>query len=350
MQTLPITRCRTDGFAGYALAWSPFFPGRLALASSQNFGLVGNGRLHLLGYQPQTRQLGVEKAFDTQDGLYDLAWSETHENQIVSASGDGSIKLWDIALNDFPIRNWHEHQREVFSVDWNNLDKSTFASSSWDHTIKLWRPELPHSLQTIPAHSACVYAALFSPSQPQTLASVSSDGFLKVWDLNSPTAASGNASLAIPAHPTEILSLDWNKYQPFLVATGSVDRTVKIHDIRKASSAMSTPTAMPGQACVETLLGHDYAIRKVAWSPHSATLLASASYDMSARIWNAQSPGTIGQPPQLQWSGKSAQSTNLRKVHTAHTEFVVGLAWSLYEDGLIASCSWDTETHLWPVR
>lgn len=38
-------------------------------------------------------------SFDTQDGMYDVAWSELHENQIASACGDGSIKLWDITLN-----------------------------------------------------------------------------------------------------------------------------------------------------------------------------------------------------------------------------------------------------------
>ena len=34
-------------------------------------------------------------SFDTQDGLFDLAWSEIHENQIVTAVGDGSIRLFD---------------------------------------------------------------------------------------------------------------------------------------------------------------------------------------------------------------------------------------------------------------
>jgi hypothetical protein len=38
-------------------------------------------------------------SFDTQDGLYDVAWSEIHENQAVIASGDGSLKLFDITLN-----------------------------------------------------------------------------------------------------------------------------------------------------------------------------------------------------------------------------------------------------------
>ena len=41
--------------------------------------------------------------FDTQDGLYDLAWSEVHENQIATASGDGSVKLWDLMLNASPF-------------------------------------------------------------------------------------------------------------------------------------------------------------------------------------------------------------------------------------------------------
>lgn len=43
--------------------------------------------------------LVFNQSFDTQDGLYDVAWSEVHENQVVSGSGDGSIKLWDITLN-----------------------------------------------------------------------------------------------------------------------------------------------------------------------------------------------------------------------------------------------------------
>ena len=38
-------------------------------------------------------------SYETQDGLYDLAWSEVHENQFVTASGDGPLKLWDVMLN-----------------------------------------------------------------------------------------------------------------------------------------------------------------------------------------------------------------------------------------------------------
>ena len=112
---LPSSSLNTPGFAHYAVAWSPFHNTRLAVASSANFGLVGNGRLQIVSLGPlipnitngsnnnipstPLPSLVLEKQYPTQYGLYDVAWSEIHENQLVSASGDGSIRLWDITLN-----------------------------------------------------------------------------------------------------------------------------------------------------------------------------------------------------------------------------------------------------------
>ena len=44
---------RTQGFNGYAVKYSPFFDSRIAVAASANFGLVGNGRLYILGLTPK---------------------------------------------------------------------------------------------------------------------------------------------------------------------------------------------------------------------------------------------------------------------------------------------------------
>ena len=40
---------QTQGFCGYSVKYSPFFDSRIAVAASANFGLVGNGRLYILG-------------------------------------------------------------------------------------------------------------------------------------------------------------------------------------------------------------------------------------------------------------------------------------------------------------
>jgi peroxin-7 len=85
----------------------------------------------------------LDDSYDTQDALYDIAWSESHENQLVVASGDGSVKLFDITLDQFPVMSWQEHKREVYSVSWNMVSKDTFLSSSWDGTIKLVRKPFP---------------------------------------------------------------------------------------------------------------------------------------------------------------------------------------------------------------
>jgi peroxin-7 len=136
--------------------YSPFFEDRIACASAANFGLVGNGRLWILRTNTGPHGMDAEKFYDTQDGLFDAAWSEQHEHQLVTGSGDGTIKLWDITLSvsnvmivndlflligcmvdqEFPVQNWAEHTREVYSVNWNLIRKDTFLSASWDLTVK----------------------------------------------------------------------------------------------------------------------------------------------------------------------------------------------------------------------
>jgi len=75
--------------------------------------------------------------WDTADSIYDTAWSEINESQIIAACGDGSVKMYDIGTDQFPVQSWQEHNREVYAVSWNLVSKDTFASSSWDGTIKV---------------------------------------------------------------------------------------------------------------------------------------------------------------------------------------------------------------------
>lgn len=53
--------------------------------------------------------------FDTKDGLFDVAWNESHENQLAVASGDGSIKLFDIMVKvGLPWKD-NESHRNAFA-------------------------------------------------------------------------------------------------------------------------------------------------------------------------------------------------------------------------------------------
>ncbi|KAJ1557881.1 peroxisomal targeting signal 2 receptor, partial [Cladochytrium tenue] len=290
--------------------YSPFFEHRLACASAANFGIVGNGRLWIFNTAapPGTANpdAAVERTYDTQDGLFDIAWSEVHENQLVTSSGDGSIKLWDLSLADFPIRNWSEHAREVFSVNWNLVSKDTFLSASWDHSIKLWSPESETSLSTWQDHTHCVYQATWSPTSATAFASASGDGTVRTWDARAP-----RASTVLRAHDGEVLALDWNKYDPAVLVSGSVDRSVRAWDLRRPDR----PLAIVGT--------HGYAVRRLRCSPHSRAVVASVGYDMTARFWDldAAAAAAAGPPPPP------------LHVHDLHTEFVLGVDLNMFVPG-----------------
>lgn len=133
--------------------------------------------------------------------------------------------------------------------------------------------------------------------------------------------------------PSEALTHDWNKYRDTIIATAGVDTVVRTFDIRN-----------PAGGPVAALRGHEYAVRKVSWSPHASDMLLSASYDMTCRVWSDGS--TMGQQQQQQpGMGREVGRMGL------HTEFVTGVDWCLFgAEGWAASCAWDQKLLVWDAR
>jgi peroxin-7 len=239
------------------------------------------------------------------------------------------------------------------------VTKDRFASSSWDGTVKIWQPNIPQSILTLPTHS-CTYSTLFSPHSPSILSAVSSDSHLRIFDLRTPASASNHLTLSIPIHapkrvqqsgpgipppqafpPSEALTHDWNKYRDTIIATAGVDRLIRTFDIRAPHSGPLT-----------ILSGHEYAVRKLAWSPHLPDLLLSASYDMTCRVWRDGYNGEAGDTDPMKNGMNPAQAMGqeIGKM-SAHTEFVTGVDWCLFgSEGWCASCAWDERICVWDVR
>jgi peroxin-7 len=133
--------------------------------------------------------------------------------------------------------------------------------------------------------------------------------------------------------PAEVLTHDWNKYNDTVVATGGVDRILRTFDIRN-------PTGGP----MTLMQGHEYAVRKLAWSPHASDVLISASYDMTVRLWND------GSSQQAQ-PAAGARVGQQMGVMNRHTEFVTGVDWCLFGvGGWVASVGWDERVLLWDAN
>ncbi|KAK6803869.1 hypothetical protein RDI58_001653 [Solanum bulbocastanum] len=196
---------------------------------TENFGILGNGRVHILQLSPNG-PISKLIAFDTTDGVYDVCWSEAHDSLAIVASSDGSVKLYDIFLP--PINN-------------PILDRNI-------------------SVRTFKENAYCVYSASWNPRHADIFSSTSGDCTTRIWDVPEP-----GSTMILPAHKFEILTCDWNKYDDCIIATTSVDKSIKIWDIRN----YRVPIAV--------LNGHGYAVRKVRFSPHRASAMASCSYDMT---------------------------------------------------------------------
>jgi peroxin-7 len=224
-----------------------------------------------------------------------------------------------------------EHSAEVSSVHWNQVAKTSFLSASWDGSIKLWDPHHPTSLSTYCGHTGCVYAGIHSPRHSHRFLSCGTDGSLRIWDTKLPPShatslalgrVEGGAVQVVRAHEGEVLSADWDKYQDFLVYTGGVDRSIKMWDLRRPSLPLGF------------LHGHGYAVRRLKTSPHQEGVLGSVSYDMSCRVWG---------PTRVR--GRAGELWRCEE----HTEFVQGLDFHLFWPGRIATCGWDRRVCVWTL-
>lgn len=302
-------------YATNSLAPSPFSPDLIAVASGTNFGLQGQGALHIIRKNVDN-SLNQVSRYRTPDCVFDLAWSEKHQDILAAACGDGSVLLYNINQpNEQPISIWKEHTREVFGIDWSNLQKDTFATCSWDGTIKLWTTNSPRSIKTIPPSNfpsstsppPCVYTTLFSPHDLNLIASSTSSGLIHIHDLrNQPNSS---MILSILAHPSsECLTFDWNKYDKNILVSGGTDKALRLWDLRMISVAGGGGD--PGgtqKGRVGEGRGHGLAVKRVQsvfslccpplrfstiltsslwttrFSPYAKDILASVSYDMTCK-------------------------------------------------------------------
>ncbi|KAJ1551077.1 protein with putative role during mitosis, partial [Cladochytrium tenue] len=174
----------------------------------------------------------VRKAVASEDGKL-----------IASCSNDQTVRVWDFASGDCKeVLRGHEHVvecvvfapvsstpniRELAGIDPKSKEAAVvgqyLASGSRDKTIKIWDSTTGQCLFTFTGHDNWVRALAFHPNG-KLLFSVSDDKTLRVWDLRAGRCLRTLES----AHDHFVTSVDVLAGGRALVATGSVDQTVRL--------------------------------------------------------------------------------------------------------------------------
>lgn len=296
----------TSDFEFYSCKFSPFDQTKIAATQAQYYGMIGNGRLSIYDFDLNRNAIQEIKRYPTNQGCFDVAWSEVNDNILSTAQGDGTIKFWDLKRNDnFPIGNINAHGGEAYSVNWNIHQPNLILTSSYDMTVKLHDCSKLETVNSFSGHKGVVYNATWHPTIDGVFASCSADNTFKIWDLKT-----GQVVKSIKAHNGHVMSCDFNKYEN-VIATGGSDGSFALWDLRGTSDVP-----------ILALNGHALSIKKVCFYPFNNSLLSTIGYDMNVRLWDT----------------KKTVPVNMFK---HHKEFVIGSDFSLFNQNIMATCGWD---------
>ncbi|XP_063902032.1 glutamate-rich WD repeat-containing protein 1-like [Zophobas morio] len=162
-------------------------------------------------------------------------------------------------------------------MDWSTVKQGRFASGDCSKQVYLWEPTEDGlwSICETPfvGHESSVEDLQWSPSEPNALASCSSDKTIKIWDARQKS----RCAISVRAHQCDVNVISWNKLVSYLLVSGGDDGEFKVWDLRTFGAK-----ALP----IATFKWHTDAITSVEWHPCDESVLAVSGADDQISLWD----------------------------------------------------------------
>jgi ribosome assembly protein RRB1 len=175
---------------------------------------------------------------------------------------------------------------EGFALEWACLTPGVLAAGGQDKKIEIYIPSdesfsnwtlntenINNNFGIVKGHKSSIEDLIWSPVQAHVLASCSVDKSIRFWDLrldkNSPPI------VIEAAHQSDVNCISWNNFCDFMIASGGDDNSFKVWDIRYISNGP-----------ISNIQWHKGPITAIAWDPYEDSQLAVSSEDNRLSIWD----------------------------------------------------------------
>ncbi|KAM8974335.1 periodic tryptophan protein 1 homolog [Pelodytes ibericus] len=166
---------------------------------------------------------------ETQDGhsdaVLDLSWNKLVRNVLASASADGTVILWDMAMGK-PAASLVLHTDKVQTVQFHPFEPQTLLSGSFDKSAILYDCRSPQENHRTWRFSGQVERVTWNHFSPRNFLASTEDGFVYCLD-----ARSDKPVFTLKAHDAEVSGLQLSSQVKGCLVTSSADKHVKIWDI-----------------------------------------------------------------------------------------------------------------------
>ncbi len=202
-----------------------------------------------------------------------VGFAASDDGKTLLTAGVKELRLYDLKAADVPASAKalrRAHSLDVLRVG-ISPDGRWAASSAKDATLVLWDLANGAKALEILLHEKPVDAIAFSPDG-RWLATGSQDTTIRLWDLKSKQPNRRSVKV-LKGSEQRISALRWSADSRYLVGASN-DQTMRVYDMQRED---------PADGAV-MLTGHTGLISGIDLS-EDATLVVSASYDLTARAW-----------------------------------------------------------------
>eukprot|EP00871_Galdieria_phlegrea_P001010 jgi/Galph1/190/GphlegSOOS_G4963.1 len=175
------------------------------------------------------------------DSVLSLSWNSQYKNYLASGSADYSARCWDVETRK-SIQVWNHHRKEVQSICWHEIEPNLLLMGSFDQTVSLVDIRIDGGLPCfqLSVHSDIESVQWIPPSWQDRnntfkFLATTEEGKMTMLDSRMTSSNQSNESCAVlwscQAHEKAVSTCTVSTFYRGLVATGSLDETLKLWNI-----------------------------------------------------------------------------------------------------------------------